>query len=588
MKDFIKNIFSTLIGLTIFVTVPFFLIFYLTLNSSTEQEEVDESILVLNLNMLITDKPSVSDSSEVIQRAISDEKKNTAHLYAVLNAIDKASKDDKIKGLLITGQYNNRSNIGWAGLQELKRYLVRFQESGKHILAYHSNMNEANYYLMSIADQILIHPLGFVELNGFSSEVLFFGEAFKKLGVEVQYARAGKYKSAVEPFTRTNMSNELEQQIEEILNDTFSIFLEEISKSRKISYELLDVMINQEGILNSENALVLKLVDEIIQPDELESVLLGKFQTKEKILINDYIRKSNPEKFNESNEQIALIYVEGEITIENDSNNASSALLVNYLDKARKDPDIKAVVVRVNSPGGSAMASEQIGRSIQRIRDKKPIIISMGAMAASGGYWLSVFGNQIFAEETTITGSIGAFSLFPNVGSLLNKLGVYSETVKTSEFADIYSISRSKNIQEVAKFQKMIDFIYQQFTTRVSQERNIKPHQLEKITGGRIWTGSRAMQLKLVDQIGGLQDAIQFAANQASLTHYRLKYYQKQEGFKDMIFELLEESNTRVKLDEKSIPDQLNQIFEKLIFPFQTMNDPNQIYTRLPFALTYQ
>jgi protease-4 len=455
--------------------------------------------------------------------------------------------------------------------------------------------NERDYYLGSVANTIAVNPYGSLEINGFSSQATFFTGALEKYGLGVQVTRVGKYKSAVEPFLLTKMSPENRQQTQKLLGDMWGEYLTTVGPNRKVTVPQLQAVAEKGGILMADEALKSKLVDKVVYFDEIATELKKLTGTDrenksfKQISLKNYARVAENKKSTRANKKnkIAVLYAEGEIVDgEGGATQVGGDRIAQEMRKIREDDNVKAVVLRVNSPGGSATGAEVIGREVMLTGKKKPVIVSMGNLAASGGYWISMGSNRIFAEPNTITGSIGVFGMRFNAEKLAANNGVTWDVVKTARFADINTVSRPKNPQELANIQRIVDRIYDRFITKVADSRKLPKNKVQEIAQGRVWSGTAAKQLGLVDEIGGLEDAVAEAAKQAKLgDDWQLEEYPKRRSFEERILERL--SGVRVlkpaaKLDP--LTAEVKKMQEELAV-IKSMNDPQGIYVRLPFNL---
>jgi len=435
--------------------------------------------------------------------------------------------------------------------------------------------------------------MGTVEINGFSSQQLFYTGALEKFGIGVQVIRVGKYKSAVEPFVLKKLSQENRQQTQALLSDLWGEFVTTVGKSRKITPGQLQAIADSQGEFTASEARTRRLVDKVAYLDEVVADLKQLTGSSEEdksfrqIRISTYAKVEDKDfKKRTSKNKIALVYAEGEIVNgQGSGQQVGGDRLARQLRQLRQDEDIKAVVLRINSPGGSVTASEEIQREVRLSRDKKPVIVSMGDYAASGGYWIATGANHIFAEPNTITGSIGVFGLQFNVQKLANSNGLTWDVVKTGRYADRATISRPKTPQELAIAQKWVNQIYDQFLNKVAESRKLPKQKVAQIAQGRVWSGQDAKALGLVDEIGGIDDAIEYAAKQAKLgENWELEEYPKLRSLEQRILETLtNEASARTQ----KVPDPLTAEFLKIqadLAILQSMNDPRGIYARLPFT----
>lgn len=604
MKDFLKFTFASLlgnlIGLVLTTTLGIGgLIFLVIMVASQDSGPLvkDKSVLVFDLALSVSDTGPNPSTSEALQELLSEDSPTSIQLRTLVQTIDQASKDDKIVALYLQGT-NTPISTGLANLKEIRQALERFKKSGKTIIAYDIDWTVPEYYLASVANQVVINPLGSLDIKGLSSQVMFLTGALEKYGIGVQVIRVGKYKAAVEPFLLKKLSPENREQTQKLLGDLWGEWLRTIAPSRKVTPQQLQAFSNTEGILLADTALKGKLVDQVAYSDEVIAdfkKMTGESKEKSQqfrqISINSYSRIPEVADINNGNQnsknKIAIVYAEGEIV---DGSGTSSQIggdrLAKELRKLRLDEKVKAVVLRVNSPGGSATASEVIGREVDLIRKQKPVIVSMGNFAASGGYWIAMGADQIFAQANTVTGSIGVFGLLFNIQDIASKNGITWDIVKTSKFADIQTNSRPKSPEELARLQKVVNLIYDRFISNVATHRKLPKNKVQEIAQGRVWSGSQAKQLGLVDEIGGLDAAIAAAAKKANLGEdWTLKEPAKPRTLEERILDNLTGDNlTKIPTPVDPLTREFIRLQEELLM-IKEMNDPKGIYTRLPFNL---
>lgn len=603
MKDFLKytcaSLLGTFLGLLLLGGVGLGgLVLLIAVAASSSKDSgpqvKDKSVLVLDLSLNITDSKPNRSTSAAIQEVLSDESGDAVTLRSVLDAIDSAKKDPKIVGIYLEGS-SDSSSSGFASLKEVRSALQRFRDTKKPIFAYQMDWNERDYYLGSVANTIAVNPYGSVEINGFSSQAMFLTGALEKYGVGVQVTRVGKYKSAVEPFLLKKMSPENRQQTQKLLGDMWGEYLKTIGPNRKLTVPQLQAVADNGGTLMADEALKSKLVDKVVYSDEIATELKKLTGTDresksfKQISLKNYARVAEDNNSNRANKknQIAVLYAEGEIVDgEGGPTQVGGDRIALEMRKIREDDDVKAVVLRVNSPGGSATAAEVIGREVALTGKKKPVIVSMGNLAASGGYWISMGSSKIFAEANTITGSIGVFGMLFNAEKLAANNGLTWDVVKTARFADTNTVSRPKNPQELANIQRIVDRIYDRFITKVADSRKLPKNKVQEIAQGRVWSGTAAKELGLVDEIGGLEDAVREAAKQAKLgDNWQLEEYPKSRSLEERILEKFSGVHVlkpATKLDPltaevKKMQDELAVV--------KSMNDPQGVYVRLPFNL---
>ncbi|OZH56080.1 protease IV [Hydrocoleum sp. CS-953] len=605
MKDFFKYTFASLIGsilgITLIIGLGFGGLIFFVASIASKTKDVgpqvkDKSILVFDLGTNITDTRPISSTGEALQEALSSDQPTTMTLRTVINTLNAAAQDEKIIGIYIKGS-NTPGATGLANLQEIRQALQRFRDTGKTIIAYDMDWTEREYYLASVADEVVINPFGALEFNGLSSQTMFLTGALDKFGIGVQVTRVGKYKSAVEPFILEKMSPENRQQTLQLLQNIWGQYLQTISTSRGLTTQQLQAIADNQGLLIANTSLETKLVDRVAYYDEVLTKLkqlTGKEEedkTFTQVSLNNYGKVpkvaeglSNNVK---SNNKIAVVYAEGEIVNGTGTpRQVGGDRVAKELRKLRFDDKVKAVVLRVNSPGGSASASEVIGREVKLISEEKPVVVSMGNIAASGGYWISMNADRIVAEPTTVTGSIGVFGVLFNIQEVANENGITWDVVKVGKFADLNTTSRPKTEEELVLIQKMVDSIYERFITNVATARNLAKEKVAEIAQGRVWSGADAQELGLVDEIGGIEVAIKVAAEKAELgDSWKVEEYPKSRSLEQRIFRSL----SGVEVDISTTPvDPLTAEFKKLqqeLASLRAMNDPYGIYTRLPFNL---
>ena len=594
MSQFFKQVFSSclgsLLGLTAFTTLGIggliALIVGLT-SQDTGAKVKDKTMLVLDLSKTITDNQKPATLAETLR-----DEPTPLSLRQVIRGVEAAEKDSRIVGIFLRGQSVEGGN-GYATLTEVRKALEKFHRSGKKIIAYDLDWSEKEYYLASVADTIALNPMGILEFNGLSTQSLFLAGAFDKYGVGVQVVRVGSYKGAVEPYTRQNYSQENREQTQVLLNDIWNNFLNTVAKSRQQEPQKLQALADQKGVLTPTMAKESNLIDQVAYFDEVVAdirKLTG--QEKEKNDGKQSFRQISLEAYSElekdkkdSGEKIAVLYAEGEIVDGlGDKGEIGSDRYGRELRKLRENNDIKAVVLRINSPGGSASASDVILREIYLLNQKKPVTISMGNVAASGGYWIATGGRKIFAEETTITGSIGVFGLLFNIQEIANKNGLQWDTVKTGKLADFGTNTRPQTPEELKIYQGFVNQIYDLFIARVANARKLPPEKVKSIAQGRVWSGGRAKSLGLVDQIGGLESAIAYTAEAAKLgKNWQIVEYPEPKTLETELILRFLKTQILTSSNEPLAAQWLT--FKKELEKLGNFNDPQGIYTILPFTL---
>ena len=567
MKNFFKMMFASTLGVLIagvilmFVSFLFFIGMAASLSSSKPHVLSENSVLKINLNSVITDRTTETP----FDRLFSSSSMDTYGLNDILSAIEKAKSNDKIKGIyLVSGQ----TMTGYATVEPIRKALLDFKESGKFIVAYGQNFHHRSYYVCSVADQIFMNPQGILDFRGLAGSIQFNKGVLDKWGIGMQVYKVGTYKSAVEPYIQDKMSDANREQVTAYLSDIWNVILQGISASRNISVDDLNRYADEcMTFAAAQKVLEYGFIDALKYQDEVDAYIKEQVGLKQEddikmssvtdmISIPEAKKKISPDK-------IAVLYAEGDIIDEQfpDIYGMTAITAQEYvkeLDKLRKDDKVKAVVFRVNSPGGSAYASEQIWRAVENLREVKPIVVSMGDYAASGGYYISCGANKIIAEPSTLTGSIGVFGLIPNGAELAKRMGAKHDGVSTnkhSNFADdVLSIpllgvgllpARALTNDEGAMIQAHIERFYDTFLTRVADGRGKTKAQIDSIGQGRVWTGNQALALGLVDAIGGVDTAIAAAAELADMSEYDVNEYP---AVKDFWTSLLEDSTESISM----------------------------------------
>jgi protease-4 len=607
MGNFLKQTFAsvigTLLGLFIFSSVGTIALFSLLLATTLSQdggkEVKDKSVLVFDMSVKITDgQPS---SNEVLQKALSGTEEDTITLRKVLETIEKAQQDPRIVAIYLDGTHPSETDIGFASLTEIRQALEKFRASGKKIVAYGMDWSKREYFLSSVANEIIVNPVGLLEVNGFSSQPMFLAGALQKYGIGVQVVRVGKFKGAVEPYILNKLSPANREQTQKLLDDVWAEWRTTVATSRKIIPQKLQEIADNQSILDPVEAKTNGLVDEVEYPDQLVAELKqltdsnDQDQTFHQIDLTDYAQVPGKSVFGtqKSDNKIAVVYAEGEIVDgRGDDGQIGGDRFAAIFNKLRQDHHVKAVVLRINSPGGSASAAEVMEREIRLTRQLKPVVVSMGDVAASGGYWIASNANRIFAEPSTITGSIGVFGILFNGQKLANNNGITWDTVKTSRYADTQTISRPRSPTELAIYQHTVNRIYYLFLNKVSQGRKLPIRKVAEIAQGRVWSGEAAKEIGLVDDIGGLKVAIAYTAKQANLgDNWELQEYPQVSTWQERLFgQALEETRTKFGMEKAQVKptDPLTGEFQQLqreVAVMQQMNDPQGVYARLPFNL---
>ncbi|WP_199117523.1 signal peptide peptidase SppA [Pedobacter sp. ASV28] len=531
MKEFFKYVFATVVGIVISAVVLGVLFFVIVIGmiSSLDSDKAtnvkSNSVLYLNLDQAIIERTPENSFGNFIG-ASSDK---SLGFNDIIKALKKAETDENIQAVYLNV---SAPNAGMATMLEVRNAIIDFRKSKKPIIAYSEIYSQGAYYLASAASKVYLNPEGSLEFKGFSSELTFFKGALEKLGIEAQIIRVGNYKSAVEPFINTKMSDYNREQVTAYVNGLYKTFLSGIAETRKINQDSLFQMANEYKIQLPKDALNYKMVDGLKYKDEILDELRnitgkGKKEDINSISINDYIKNLPAEATFTAKNKIAVIYANGDIVGgEGSDEQIGSERISRTIRKARLDENVKAIVLRVNSGGGSALASDVIWREIVLSKKIKPVIASFGDVAASGGYYIACAADSIFVQPNTITGSIGVFGIIPNFQNLLtNKLGLTFDGVKTGKYADIMSTNRPLTAGERFIIQKDVNHVYDTFIGRVADGRKKTKVQVDSIGGGHVWIGTDAVKIGLADRLGSFKDAIKSAAKKAKLSDYKVVEY---------------------------------------------------------------
>ncbi|WP_353150842.1 signal peptide peptidase SppA [Chryseobacterium sp.] len=581
MRSFFKNVLANIVAIIILCAVFFiFFIMMLVFSSMGNDKSVvvkKNSVLTINLKTKIIDSPT---EEEMGLFGLNTQNKSVL-LYDALEAINKAKTDDNIKGISIEA---DDFNAGLTQIDDLRNAIEDFKKSGKFVYAYGNGVSQSSYYLGSVADQYYLNPAGGIELKGLATEVTFFKDFAEKYGIGIEVIRHGKFKSAVEPFLRNDISPENKEQLSTLLNDLWKNTSNKIAASRKIDTAQFRTVVDSLYGMIPELGLKYKLADKLIQKTEYEDLIKSKLSLKEKEKLNkislaNYI--SSYEDDSKSGEKVAVLYASGSINNGDGYNDIYSEKYVKYIKKLQDDDKVKAVVFRINSPGGSANASDEILFELQQLKKKKPLVVSFGDYAASGGYYIAMAADKIYSEPNTLTGSIGVFGVIPYYKDIANKNGIRSDIVATNANSMYYSGLNGVTSYGVNMITRGVEGTYKRFVHFVTQNRKQTFEQIDNVGGGRVWSGARAKQIGLVDELGTLNDAIKFAAQKAGLKSYNVDSFPKKMSPFEQIFKDLNEEDVSARLIKNKIGkanyEILEQITDKKLQSEIKMSMPYQI-----------
>ena len=585
---FLRNLLAAIIGCLIAFGIIFMMLFVFASIIGNVEDTISikkNSILELQLQQPISDY--VGDNTlDPFAGAFFAQSQG---LDEILHAITIAKNDEDIKGISIN---NNFIIAGLAQTQAIRKALEDFKKSGKFIYTYGDFYMQKDYYLASVADSIFLNPVGALDFRGLSSEVLFFKDFQEKTGVKMEVIRHGKYKSAVEPFIANEMSEANRTQIKELISSLWSSMVEDISNGRNILAKDLNVIADTLGGRSPEYAKLSGLIDDVIFYDQYEQKLknaVGSQLNKDLniVSLSDYVIRSNKKVIRNGKDKIAVVFAQGEILYgEGGPNVIGQGIINKAIIKAKEDKDIKAIVLRVNSPGGSALTSDIIWREIELAKKKKPVIVSMGNVAASGGYYIAVGADKIFAEPTTVTGSIGVFGTVPNMAELAGEIGINAEQVGTNKNSVEYSFFEPMTDDFRNLVQESIESTYDTFLQRVSQGRNISMAVADSLAQGRVWSGVDAKRLGLIDELGNLEDAIAEAAKMAELTEYGVKKFPRYKSGLERFMEDLGGASAKVKQD--FIEDEIGAEAYSILKQVKSAMKQQGVQARMPFILDFK
>ncbi len=575
MKEFLKYTLATVCGLLVFSCISSLFFFAMmgamvALTESPATVVKPNSVYTLELNGTLSERSTEDEFAALFAEMAGQEAVRNIGLDDVLANIEKAKNDPNIVGIYLKG---GTLAGGYASFATIREALADFRTSGKWIVAYAQNYSQGNYYLASVADKVYCNAHGTVAWQGLYAGTMFFSRALDKLGIEMQVLKVGTFKSAVEPYILTEMSDANRLQMEVLLGDMWEEMLADVSASRGLSVKQLNALADKNMMLQPEEALVTSgLVDSLIYQQDIEAILTALVGTNDYTLLSHSALLNAPEKATYQPNKIAVLYAEGEIT-DSEGEGIVGTKLVKEINRLAAKNDVKAVVLRVNSPGGSASASEQIWHALSLLKEKKPLVVSMGDYAASGGYYISCLADTILADANTLTGSIGIFGLVPNVKGLTNKIGIDIDGVGTNALSGLESnmLYKGMNKTERQLMQGMINRGYELFVKRCADGREMTVEDIKTIAEGRVWSGKRAVELGLVDALGSTEDAIAIAARMAGVTDYAVSTYPAK---KDAMTELLE-----------SLTGSTTSDTEKTILRIKKQLEQPTVMARLPYEI---
>lgn len=585
MKSFLKSLLASIIGcfivIGIFFLIGLAMLAALSFKSTEKYALKDNTILTLKLEGGLVDR--VQQQNPLYDYVFGQDNLQIG-LDDILYSIERAKENEKIKGIYI---YSGMFTASSATLKEIRDALIDFKKTGKFVVAYSDTYLQGGYYLSSVADKVLVNPKGNLDLHGLSVTNTFYKGLFDKLGVEMQIFKVGTFKSAVEPYMLDKMSEANREQLASYTGDAWTTILTEISRSRNVPVSKLNQLADSLTLLQKTEMYVENhLVDTLMYETDVKEYLKTLVKVTEVKDLNmasiSNICTVDPSKESNSQNIVAVLYAEGSITDGTGKDGITSKRYIKEIEKLKNDGKVKAVVFRVNSGGGSGYASEQIWKAITDLKAKKPVVVSMGGLAASGGYYISCNASKIVAQPNTLTGSIGIFGMFPNIEGLTKKIGLSYDNVKTNKFADFGDISRPMREDEKIVFQNYINEGYDLFLTRCSEGRGIAKDSLDKIAQGRVWTGNQALKIGLVDAIGGIDTAIEEAVKLAKLENYSVNSYPEKTDFFDSLL-LSGKDDLATRVMKEYMGDDY-----KLIKTLKEIKEQSYIQARIPYELDIQ
>ncbi len=568
MKGFLKNVLANIVAIAIiaglFVLFLIMMVAYIAITDSNKSAIHAGSVLTLDFKTNIIDSP-LEDSDNIFAFA---EKENNILIYDMVEAIKKAATDDNIKGISIE---TDGLQAGFTQIEDVRRALLEFKKSGKFLYAYGNNVSQSAYYLGSVADRYYLHPAGSVDLKGLATEVLYMKGFAEKYGIGIEVIRHGKYKSAVEPFMRDDMSDENREQLSTLLNDIWSPTARKMAGARKMDTARFAMVVDSLYGAIPEMSLQYGLADKLIQKSEYDDLLKEKLSIKKKeklrkISFTKYIGSYKEDNTKKDN-QVAVLYASGAIYNGEGTDAIYADNFVKEIKKLTENDKVKAVVLRINSPGGSANASDEIVFELQRLKAKKPLIVSFGDYAASGGYYIAMAADKIYSEPGTLTGSIGVFGVFPYFKELANRNGLTAHAVTTNANSNMFSSLNGLTPGGAAMMQRSVEMTYKRFVHFVTQNRKKSFEQIDEVGGGRVWSGVRAKDLGLVDDLGTLQDAVKFAAMKAKVSDFNVSSYPKKLTPFEQLFKDMDKEQMTLKMLKSKLSDEQFLIYQQLSDP---------------------
>ena len=593
MKDFFRSLLASLVALVVFTGACLLVVLLgLAAMGSSRPVLASKSVLVLNLATNFPDSVQDSGPAELVQKAMKGGDSDGIALAGLLQALHRAAQDPNISALYLTGNVVSAGyGSGPAALKEIREAIQSFKrDSGKPVIAYNHMWTKREYYLCAGATSLYGNPSGQVDVTGLAAEPMFYGGAFKKYGIEVQVTRVGKFKSAVEPYLLDKMSEANREQMQSLLGEIWTEWKQTVAADRKLSPEAIQALADDKGFLSCPEAQKAGLLDKLASPDEVLSelkILAGGRASDPELTQIDLPTYQKIPFSSPGRNRIAMVYAEGEIVDgHGQDGQVGGDSLSRELRRLRLDKHVKAIVLRVNSPGGSALASDLIQREVILARKAKPVVISMGCYAASGGYWIATYGDRIFAEPNSVTGSIGVFGLLPNIKKLANEHGITWDSVQTSKLANPMTVTRAKSEAELGRIQAQVDGIYGQFLDKVADSRKLKREQVNDIAQGRVWSGRQALKLGLVDELGGVEDAIRYAAKLAKIEgDFHVDSPGEPKSLLEKVLKLLGSDKVPYAHSKAGPVDAVRNQFQQALGTLEALNDPCGVYARMPFEL---